>query len=265
MNKLLLLFLPLALLASTHTERIASDLYTAKAWRLDTVGAINGELDDPTGVMVSQADAAYLAAVEAAISELHVAGTNGYARATNEFWQVYNANKPLYPTFFQLDFPPYSTLNPSDRNGYGFLAAEIYTPTTNEMWIYLSQPYTLEPKISCQDIYVSANSVVTNYNTGVFVDYYNDATNFPAHATNGYPRCVRFVPPAPALSTPLTIISDPHLHFGVPDIGLSLGSMGIGVNDNGTVKYGITGVYTDRTHRVTFEIKKGAIIKSETY
>lgn len=239
-------------------DRVYSETtVTNRAWRRDVVTVRNGVLSDPTGTLVSKADVEFLIGVESAISDIYAAGSNGFQLAKAEFEQAVEDNPPQSATHLAMVFPPYSPVPAEDRNPYMYLVEENVNSTTNELKWFFSQPFLLKPRVIAQDIYITEDGVVTNYNECTFVDYYNDATNTPV-SCGEYPRVIRMVPPP--IPDDATVLNSHHMQFGHPSAGLNFGSMGIGVRQPGSqeVKYGITGTYTDTVNSVEWTFDHGA-------
>jgi len=252
----------------THLERVYSQPTTNRAWRRDYVMVRNGELDDPTGTLASKADVEFLMAVEGGISEIHQAGTNGFNRAKGEFLAAVSNHPPQNATQIAMSFPPYSTLRPTDRNMYGYLASETnHIGTTNICHWFFSRPFLLKPRLIAQDIYLdTSGNVKTNYTDCSFPDYYNDATNNPARVDGEWDRIIRsFDPPSPVANA--TIRRMHHMKFGHPENGFTPGSLNIDVktNSTATAAHAVTGTYTDTVNRVYYEFTRGACTKHGSY
>lgn len=275
MKPVFALFLPLAVLAqdvpsnvglgaaNVQLERVYSSNVTERAWRRDVVTVRNGELDDPTGTLASKADIDFLSAVESGISQVHVAGTNGFNRAKANFLTTVSNHPPQNATMIAAVFRPYSSLVPEDKNVYGFLVSE-----TNGCRWFLSKPFKMTPKFIAQDTYLDGNGdVKVTYQNVEFTDYLNDATNVPApYAEGPWTRVIRTTdPPSPV--TNAVIVRSHHLNFGNPDTGFNPGNMGIAVKFVGStnVYHGITGTYTDSVNRIEYKFTKGAFTGIKGY
>lgn len=244
-------------------ERIYSKVITNLQWSTTEVAMKdNGELFDPTGMLASQADVAFLERVNEGMAEILDAGSNAFVRAKEEFYAALSNNPPQTATHVSMILPPHEDIEPTGRNPYGLLVAEQGRALN---W-YLSHPFTLKPVVVCETIRLGTNGKPeTNYDDVAWVDYHNDATNFPEHAIGDFPRTIR-MQDAPIPAGIKTVIRDSHMHFGHPKLGFEWGGMALDVIDaNGDLRHTLTGVYTATVNQVKFEFqfKNGATLKCE--
>ena len=241
--------------------RIYSNEITNKAWQIDKVfkRTADNTLYDPTGTIAKYQDLEYLKAVTEGMGQVLIAGSNAFKKAEAEFFDALTNHPPADAKHVQMVTPPFTLTPPDKRCPYALLVKE---EGLNLNW-YFSSPFSLKPSLVRRLVTIDDNGKwSTNFTSCVFTDYFNDATNFPAHPVGQYPRTIRVEDPPPPAGV-VTIIRDSHLHWGHPDNGMEWGGINYAiVDDEGTVHYTLTGVYTARVDNVDveFRFKNGSTV-----
>ena len=234
-------------------QRIYSAEITNKAWTIDKVfvRSEDNTLYDPTGTYVKYADVEYLKAVNEGMSQVLEQGSNAFVKAEADFYTALSNTPPLRPVRIQMVTAPNVSLAPEKRVPYGLLVKE---EGQNLNW-FLSSPFGLKPNIVRRLITVNNDAtIVTNFEPCVWTDYKNDATGVVANTIGDYSRTIRMEDPT--VPNGLKIVRNSHLHWGHPQTGIDWGSLEIAFADEeGNVRYPLTGVNTARVNGVTYEFK----------
>lgn len=242
-NKLLISLCAAAIVSLSYGEtnkvsvtNFTSNVQTLKQWsRQYVLLSEDGELVDPSGVLVSHARGKNTEISALSLTNITASAFRGLQDGLQKLWSVTN-KIPERGITVAL------TMNPGvDRTNIWFHVAAQSSDGTNDVaWYYSSYALKAEPRI--QRRYYGETE--TAFVDGTFIDWRNDNIE-----TNGFPGCKRVLFKRPEFARDVTLVPNPHVRLGSPRLGFDFGNALVTVNGRET----FTGYVTNGTKRIYFD------------